>query len=113
MVEFFAREATLGDTVRAREEHGLFWFDRLQKSSGSSLIRVVFFDVKRMVEVNRMINSLGCRTEYFKERKLLAVNVPIEAELSAIQVYLQSEADRGGIDFEEPILRVPDGELGS
>jgi hypothetical protein len=104
-IPFFARAATVGDTISVKKEDGVFWFDKLIKSSGNSLIRIVFFDVEVMSHVDHELKSMGCTTEHLKESHLLAVNVPVDADASQVQVFLQSAADLGNIDFEEPILR--------
>jgi hypothetical protein len=106
-IPFFIREATLGDTLRALKEEGVLWFDSLRQRSGNSLIRVVFFENSLKEKINDKLNAMGCSTEYSNEHSLLAVNIPAEVDLSDVQAYLQSEADLGEIDFEEPILRQP------
>ena len=104
-IPFFVRDATIGDTVRARDEEGNRWFENLVCSSPNSLLRVVFFDRSRVEEINKRLVALGCSTEYMKQYNILAVSVPESAELADVQSYLQAEADAGNIDYEEPILR--------
>ena len=104
-IPFFARDATIGDTVLVCEEEGNRWFERLVCCSSNSLLRVVFFDRSRVEEINKRLVSLGCSTEYMKEYNLLAVSVPETAKLGDVQSYLQAEAGAGHIDYEEAILR--------
>ncbi len=106
-IPFFIREATIGDTLKALKVEGVLWFDSLQQRSGNSLIRVVFFEKSLKEKINDKLKALGCSTEYSKDHSLLAVNIPAEVDLSDVQAYLQSEANLGKIDFEEPILRQP------
>jgi len=104
-VPFFVREATVGDTVSAQEEDGLRWFSSLISRSRNSLVRIVFFDKSRVKATSEHLVAMGCSTEYLREHSLMAVSVPAEVALADVQAYLQSEADSGSIDYEEPILR--------
>lgn len=106
-IPFFTRDATIGDTLKALKKEGALWFDSLRQRSGNSLIRVVFFEKSLKEKIDDKLNTMGCSTEYSKDHSLLAVNIPAEVDLSNVQAYLQSEADLGKIDFEEPILRQP------
>ncbi|MBO9857507.1 DUF4265 domain-containing protein [Xanthomonas sp. A1809] len=104
-VPFFVRTATIGDTVRVREEDGNRWFDSLVHRSKNSLVRVVFFDRDCVDAVSERLVAMGCSTEYLREHNLMAVSIPFSVSLGDVQTYLQVEADAGRIDFEEPILR--------
>ena len=44
-VPFFTRDATIGDTVRVREDDGNLWFERVVARSTNSLVRVVMLSV--------------------------------------------------------------------
>lgn len=104
-VPFFARDATIGDTVLIREIDHELWFDKITHRSGNSLLRVVFFDPDALDRVNGQLRSMGCSTEYLRAHKLLAVNIPSDVKLTDVVGYLQSEAGNGTVDYEEPILR--------
>ncbi len=107
-VPFFARNATIGDTVLVREEDGMYWFDRLVSRSSNSLIRIVFFDRSCTEKIGERLTIMGCATEYLRERNLMAVSIPDTVALKDVQTYLQSQSNAGKIDFEEPILRQPE-----
>jgi Domain of unknown function (DUF4265) len=104
-VPFFAREATLGDTVSVRQENGQYWFRSAIAKSKNSLIRVVFFDRSKVQAVGERLVALGCATEYLEAKNLLSVCIPENAVLMKVQAYLEEEARQGTIDYEEPILR--------
>lgn len=106
-VPFFARNATIGDTVSVFEKDGVRWFDRLVSRSPNSLVRIVFFDRSCIEEIGERLVAMGCATEYLREHNLMAVSVPKTVALGDVQAYLRSEAYAGKIDFEEPILRQP------
>lgn len=104
-IPFFVREATMGDTVTATQEDGLYWFDQVVLRSGNSLLRAVFFDHACIDTVSESLIEMGCGTEYLREHNLMAINVPISVRLTQVQSYLRVLADAGKIDYEEPLLR--------
>lgn len=104
-VPFFIREATLGDTVRVREEDGNLWFDSVVSHSTNSLIRVVFYDRSTVGEVAQRLEALGCTVEYSVPHNLLAVSVPGHVPLASVQAYLREETDGGKIGYEEAVLK--------
>jgi len=104
-VPFFAREATLGDTVVITEEAGTRWFQAVLHRSSNSLVRIVFFDRTCVQRVSDHLTALGCSTEYMREHNVLAVNIPDSVRLTEVQAYLQAESALGTLDYEEPILR--------
>lgn len=104
-IPFFVRDATIGDTVRVREEKGHCWFDGVVSRSQNSLVRVVFFDQESVEKVSEQLVARGCIVEYSKDYNLMAVNIPYSVNLKNVKNYLQQEVDAGAIDFEEPILR--------
>lgn len=104
-IPFFIRDATIGDTVKAREEDGQLWFDGLVSRSTNSLVRIVFYDRKCEPRIAKELTVLGCQGEYFQKYNILAVSIPDNVKLSDIQAYLDREAGAGNIGYEEPILR--------
>ena len=104
-IPFFIRDATLGDTIRVREQDGQRWFEEVVRPSAHSLIRIFFFDPAQTGRVTARLVDLGCSTEGMPSCKLLAVNIPPEVKLSEVQGYLGSERDAGVLEYEEPILR--------
>lgn len=104
-IPFFTREATIGDTVQVQEEEGRRWFERVVARSKNSLIRVVFFEPDCVSKIKEQLVAMGCSAEFLKAHNLMAVNIPIEVDLTVVQEYLAAEAASGSIDYEEPILR--------
>lgn len=104
-VPFFARDATLGDTVLADEVDGNLWFVRVLRRSQNSLMRVAFFDPASKDRVSLALEHLGCATEYLKQHKLLSVSIPDPAMIDGVQALLRGESAAGVLDYEEPILR--------
>lgn len=104
-IPFFARQATFEDTVSAVETDGELWFSDVISRSRNSLLRVVLFDAARVAELRQCLMALGCTTEWDEAHKLVSVNVPETAVLTAVQDFLQAESAKGWLDYEEPILR--------
>lgn len=102
---FFAREATVGDLVEARQSDGNFCFVRIVKSSHNSLVRAVFFDASKLELLRSAISDLGCQTEYLESHHMLAISVPREVAIHAVRGVLEGLADEGVLDYEEAILR--------
>lgn len=105
-IPFFACDATTGDRVAAhRGEGDALWFDNVLQRSGNSLIRAVFFDESCQDDIVGHLTRLGCGTERMPQFKLLAIDVPQDVSLLAVQSYLMTQAAAGLIDYEEPLLR--------
>jgi len=104
-IPFFSYDATIGDVINVRNYEGRHWFDKVVRRSENSLIRVVFFNLDCLDEVNKTLNAIGCSTEFVKSYKILAVSIPACTDISEIQKYLRRQSEKGRLDFEEPILR--------
>lgn len=103
-IPFFVCDATIGDTVKAREVSGDLWYEKTVQRSGNSLIRVTFFDLGAFDAVCGQLESMGCGVEYLKPYNILAVDIPPVVTLATVQAYLSTQAAAGFIDYEEPIL---------
>jgi hypothetical protein len=106
-IPFFTQEATIGDSVYAREENGQYWFEGIAERSTNSLIRIVFFDPTRISTIGKKLTGLGCSIEVLAQYNVMAVSVSAEVELSEVQSFLEDQASDGSLDYEEPILRQP------
>ncbi|HVI56635.1 MAG TPA: DUF4265 domain-containing protein [Luteibacter sp.] len=104
-IPFFTYAATLDDLIRVRNEDGQLWFEDVHKASANSLVRVVFFKEEAKDNVKDVLVRLGCRAEYFAQRKLLAVSVPSAKLLPLVREFLENEVQAGNIDYEEAIVR--------
>lgn len=104
-IPFFVRDATLEDTIAIREEDGLRWFDRVIRSSGNSLIRVICYDRGYVPTVRDHLAALGCSTEYAGTHNLIAVNIPEGVNLDSVLEFLDQESKAERIGYEGPLLR--------
>lgn len=103
-IPFFARQASFGDVVGADEIDGRLWFTRTVRSSRNSVLRVTVLDVANVDEVELELHDRGCSTEVNRPLKLIAISVPSEAKLLAVQSYVNAARTAGRVDFEETIL---------
>ncbi len=104
-IPFFTRDATYGDTIATRLIDGELWFQGLVRSSGNSLLRVLFFDLGLFDLVCARVKQLGCDVEFMEGYKILSVSVPPSSSLDDVIAFLEQEAGDDTIDYEEAILR--------
>lgn len=103
-IPFFERVATLGDIIEyVRKDGELQYVSTLQRS-GNSLIRAVCYPGADPAALRRTIESFGCETEFDANHGIIAINIPPNGHLSALQAFLQAEEDKGIVGYEEPIL---------
>src|SRR5262245_28412894 len=88
-IPFFATQATLGDVVTVVSTSEGIEYDSTVEESGNSLIRVAAFKEDMVPQIRKELRDLGCSSEEFKGRPLIAVNVPGNANLSWVQNYLE------------------------
>ncbi len=104
-IPFFARQATIGDVVTVRQADNRLVFEKVVSTSTNSLIRVAVYDVSNIAGIRAVLSELGCGSEAFLERSLIAVDIPASCTLGTVQRYLDSLTDQEVADYEEPILR--------
>lgn len=103
-IPFFAREATIGDVVKAEEDDGVLRYKATVRHSGNSLIRVLYYEGTDPKEAQEELERLGCETELLPDFRLIAVNVPPDVSLLAVQALLQRNSKEGKWGYEEPLL---------
>lgn len=104
-VPFFACDATIGDTIRVRQDDGNLWFDKLVQDSPNSLIRIIVEKPENIEEISNHLITLGCETELYRHYNLIAVSIPASVSLSDVQRWLQTQKNAGTLDYEEAILK--------
>jgi hypothetical protein len=104
-IPFFEREATIGDVICAREKDGQLWFDFLVRPSGSSLIRVIVFLPDRISKIRQRLRTLGCASEEFGPKPIIAIDIPSETALEPIRNYLDHLEKKDVATYEEAIIR--------
>jgi hypothetical protein len=99
-IPFFARQATLGDVVRANQSAAGLEFERVVTRSSNSLLRVIVYALEMAEQVRSRLIELGCSTEVFSGSRLIAVNVPAETSLKSVQDYLSDLEARDVATYE-------------
>lgn len=106
-IPFFARAATLGDTVAVETEGGRLWYRATVHASANSLLQVLTLTSEVVEEVVTLLRRLGCSLERDATGQLLAVNVPPEASLPMVLAHLAVLASGGLLAYEAVLLRQP------
>jgi hypothetical protein len=106
-IPFFARAATLGDTVAVETEGGRLWYRTTVQASANSLLQVLTLTSEAVDDVVTLLRRLGCSLERDATGQLLAVNVPPEAPLPMVLAHLAVLASGGLLAYEAVLLRQP------
>jgi Domain of unknown function (DUF4265) len=102
---FFARAATLGDTIQVQVERGALWYRATVEASANSLLHVFTLERAIAVRVRRSLERLRCSVDLDKTGQFLAVNVPPKASLRGVRACLQLQADLRRLNYEEVLSR--------
>jgi hypothetical protein len=103
-IPFFITQATLGDVVEAAMDDGVLTYKATVQHKGNSLVRVHYYKETEPSHVREHLENLGCSTEMLSTYSLIAVNIPADVKLDAVQAFLQEGAHEGKWDYEEPLL---------
>ena len=102
---FYVRGVSAEDVVRGRHDaEGLLRFERIERHSGHSTVRVIFFDDARRQGALDELCSLGCSFEGADTPGLFAIDVPAEASWPVLQETLRRLSNDGVLDWEEPAI---------
>lgn len=104
-IPFFARRVSCDDVVRVVMDEGVLIFDEVIEYSSNSTIRIFVFESQDVEEVQSELVRLGCQFEGTGISKLIAVNVPADAQLDQLLTYLKSGIDEHKWELEESSLR--------
>lgn len=103
-IPFFVRAATMGDVIEYSSTGGELRYVANVQPSRNSLIRVVCYSHVDPTSIRNRIGEFGCESEYDAGHRLIAVNIPPEADLEGLQQYLEHEEAIGSVGYEEPII---------
>lgn len=102
---FFVRGVSIGDVVTAREEDAMLVFQEVVHPSGHSTIRVVVPNVADMQTVQETLQAFGCAIEMSHLPNLLSVDVPENADYTAVRAYLEQGERDTRWEYEEGAIR--------
>jgi Domain of unknown function (DUF4265) len=100
-IPFFAYDVSNRDVVAAHETGERLVFDRVLERGGHSTLRVIFEDLDTVNPVRAALKRMGCSTEAAHTKRLVAVDVRPDVSLDAVRAYLEAEAARTGLEYED------------
>ena len=105
-IPFIAERVSLGDTIKVEfdSEDNANYFDDFVEVSGNTTIRIYPFDKLIIEEIRKRLFDLGCQSEVFLERKIIAVNVPFNVDFRPIKGVLDEGEKIGSWTYEESCL---------
>jgi hypothetical protein len=109
-IPFFVQSVASGDVVAASRDGERLYFERVVRPSGHSTIRVMLDDATALTQVREDVRCLGCESERGPTDRLIAVDVPPNADLERVREYLADGAEEGRWDYEEACLARPTSE---
>ena len=101
-IPFFARGVAVGDVVSAKRIDDEFFFEKLLRPSGHSLVRIIVYDEAEVPKLCSELKSLGCDLEL--DGTLVAVDVPAEVPYTPICRLLEAGSDAERLGFQEAVL---------
>lgn len=105
-IPFIAKRIALGDTIKIEydEDEGVYYFDDFLATSGNSTIRLYFEDGELIEATREALEKLGCESEIFLARKIVAVNVPKLVNYRPVKKYLDDGESQSKWQYEESCL---------
>lgn len=104
-IPFFVCGISPGDLVRTVDDGGNLFFDQLITPSGSSVLRVVVFDVGRVQHLRERLGALGCETEASHIPNLISVEVPGDVNYDEVISFLDGGENRQHWEYETASIR--------
>ena len=113
-IPVFVQDVSCEDIIAADQDEppegeAGFWyrFRGVVEPGGHSTIRLWVNDEASVASVRAELRSLGCDSEGTYLPKLIALDIPPEAEFGRVMQFIRSGAERGMWDYEEGC--VPEG----
>jgi Domain of unknown function (DUF4265) len=105
-IPFVAKRIALGDAIKAEYEadENAYYFDDFVSVSGNTTVRLYFSDDTLIEVVKNQLIEMGCETETFLARKILAVNVPYNLGYKPVKEYLDEGELQEKWEYEESCL---------
>lgn len=110
-IPFYAKGIAPGDElVVSANANGEAWFQSLAKSGGRSVFRIHTESDQQVAKIREELLDLGMPSEVDRKSRLIAVEVPADADIRPLLDYLVVGQDSLRFDFEEAVLRhsIPD-----
>ena len=105
-IPFIAKSVSLGDTIKVEydADEGAYYFDDFVSVSGNTTVRLFFDDEGIIEKIREHLNDLGCESEAFLSRKIVAVNIPSIIDYTDIKNYFDEGERQNKWQYEESCL---------
>ena len=105
-IPFVVDRISLGDVIRVEldEEEDRYYFEDFVAVSGNSTVQMHVHDEKIISKTRDDLSILGCETEAFLDRKIVAINVPKEISYHPVKVYLDKGEAANNWTYKESCL---------
>jgi hypothetical protein len=105
-IPIVAKRISLGDTIKVEYDPNdkIFYFDDFVAVSGNTTVRMYFENTDLIEPVRTELNVLGCESEVLLQRKVVAVNIPREADYKLIRKFLDEGEEEKKWIYEESCL---------
>ena len=110
-IPFYARGIAPGDELRvSTNAAGESWFESLVKSGGESVFRIHASNEREAAAIREELLELGTPSEVDIKTRLIALEIPLAADIRPVLNYLIVGQESNRFDFEEGALRhaIPD-----
>ena len=105
-IPFYAKGIAPGDELTVTvDADGEAWFHGLVRPSGASVFRIHAASDQEVTGIRADLLSLGLPSETDMRTRLIAVEVPVGADIRRVLDYLVKGQDSERFDFEEGALR--------
>ncbi|MCB0719876.1 MAG: DUF4265 domain-containing protein [Bacteroidetes bacterium] len=99
-IPFFAVGVSYGDVVEAQTTTDSLDFVRVVSPSKHSTIRLIVFDSAKVAAVREKVSSFGCDSERSHLPRLIAIDVPPQADIAGVDAFLIEGIEDGMFDVE-------------
>ena len=100
-VPFFVYDVNNRDVVTVERVDAKLVFADVVERGGHQTLRIIFEDLSTVDAVRTKLAQLGCSTEASNSRRLVAVDVKPDVVMSDVRAYLDEEAIRSGLEYED------------
>ena len=104
-IPFFARGVAPGDSLDVENQGSETWLKQVVSSGGASVFRIRAATEADLGRIREELLDLGLPSEVDSKLLLVAVEVPINADIRPLLNYLVEGQESARFDFEEAALR--------
>ncbi len=104
-IPFYAYGVGPGDQISVKNDSEGLWFDKVVKSSGTSVFRIFAKNRNDIPAIRAALLDLSCPSEVDAKMGLIAVEIPVGVDPVSVLDFLMEGQEIGQFDFEEGVLR--------